>query len=92
MLVYLDSAQERLDIEADRRLDDLALASRLGHVTNEAWGRWIHRPRRSAQAGDTPAPSPAGIDAQVLGLAITARRLVALPGEEPRRMNRSAAT
>jgi hypothetical protein len=30
--------------------------------------------------------SPAALDRAVLGLAVTARRLVALPGEEPRRM------
>lgn len=80
------AAGERNQRAADREFEDAVEAVRLGTYflhKPDAWSRWRQGLRIRAI---TPAASTKGLEQQVLHLALRAPRLVALPGQEPRRM------
>lgn len=80
------AAGERNQRAADREFEDAVEAVRLGTYflhKPDAWSRWRQSLRVRAI---TPAASTRSLEQQVLQTALRAPRLVALPGQEPRRM------
>lgn len=82
------AAGERNQRDSDRDFEDAVEAVRLGTYflhKPDAWSRW-RTGLRSRTATPTKAASARGLEQQVLHLALRAPRLVALPGQEARRM------